>query len=142
MALRGCQANERRMRALGYATLRYRLAAYVLSAMLCGVAGVLLANLTLHVSPSYLAWTTSGELIVMVALGGMGTLFGPVAGALAFLLLEEGLKLLTDHWMLPMGLLIVGVVLLSRRGLYGALPETPWRPAAARALPCPTGEPR
>ena len=91
MALRGCQANERRMRALGYATLRYRLAAYVLSAMLCGVAGVLLANLTLYVSPSYLAWTTSGELIVMVALGGMGTLFGPVAGALAFLLLEEGL---------------------------------------------------
>ena len=77
MALRGCQANERRMRALGYATLRYRLAAYVLSAMLCGVAGVLLANLTLYVSPSYLAWTTSGELIVMVALGGMGTLFGP-----------------------------------------------------------------
>ncbi|WZB72463.1 branched-chain amino acid ABC transporter permease [Achromobacter xylosoxidans] len=142
MALRGCQANERRMRALGYATLRYRLAAYVLSAMLCGVAGVLLANLTLYVSPSYLAWTTSGELIVMVALGGMGTLFGPVAGALAFLLLEEGLKLLTDHWMLPMGLLIVGVVLLSRRGLYGALPETPWRPVAARALPCPTGEPR
>ena len=59
--------------------------------MLCGVAGVLLANLTLYVSPSYLAWTTSGELIVMVALGGMGTLFGPVAGALAFLLLEEGL---------------------------------------------------
>ena len=51
MALRGCQANERRMRALGYATLRYRLAAYVLSAMLCGVAGVLLANLTLYVSP-------------------------------------------------------------------------------------------
>ena len=141
-AWRARQANERRMRALGYATLRYRLAAYVLSAMLCGVAGVLLANLTLYVSPSYLAWTTSGELIVMVALGGMGTLFGPVAGALAFLLLEEGLKLLTDHWMLAMGLLIVGVVLLSRRGLYGALPETPWRPAAARALPCPTGEPR
>ena len=141
LALRGCQANERRMRALGYATLRYRLAAYVLSAMLCGVAGVLLANLTLYVSPSYLAWTTSGELIVMVALGGMGTLFGPVAGALAFLLLEEGLKLLTDHWMLPMGLLIVGVV-CCRGAAVRRLPETPWRPAAARALPCPTGEPR
>ena len=134
MALRGCQANERRMRALGYATLRYRLAAYVLSAMLCGVAGVLLANLTLYVSPSYLAWTTSGELIVMVALGGMGTRARRRRPGL--LLLEEGLKLLTDHWMLAMGLLIVGVV-LSRRGLYGALPETPWRPAAARALPCP-----
>ncbi|WP_373797902.1 branched-chain amino acid ABC transporter permease, partial [Achromobacter insuavis] len=142
MVLRGCQANERRMRALGFATLRYRLAAYVLSAMVCGVAGVLLANLTLYVSPSYLAWTTSGELIVMVALGGLGTVVGPVAGALAFLLLEEGLKLLTDHWMLVMGLLIVGVVLVSRRGLYGGLPDAPLRLRAARPLPHPTGEPR
>ncbi|AMG44985.1 branched-chain amino acid ABC transporter permease [Achromobacter ruhlandii] len=142
MVLRGCQANERRMRALGFATLRYRLAAYVLSAMVCGVAGVLLANLTLYVSPSYLAWTTSGELIVMVALGGLGTVVGPVAGALAFLLLEEGLKLLTDHWMLVMGLLIVGVVLVSRRGLYGGLSDKPLRLRAARPLPHPTGEPR
>lgn len=142
MVLRGCQANERRMRALGFATLRYRLAAYVLSAMVCGVAGVLLANLTLYVSPSYLAWTTSGELIVMVALGGLGTVVGPLAGALAFLLLEEGLKLLTDHWMLVMGLLIVGVVLVSRRGLYGGLSDKPLRLGAARALPHPTGEPR
>ncbi|RBL79659.1 branched-chain amino acid ABC transporter permease [Streptomyces cavourensis] len=142
MALRGCQANERRMRALGFATLRYRLAAYVISAMVCGVAGVLLANLTLYVSPSYLAWTTSGELIVMVALGGLGTLFGPVAGALAFLLLEEGLKLLTDHWMLVMGLLIVGVVLVSRRGLYGGLSAKPWRVGGLRPTPRPTGAPR
>ena len=109
--------------------------------MLCGVAGVLLANLTLYVSPSYLAWTTSGELIVMVALGGMGTLFARRRRP-GLLLLEEGLKLLTDHWMLAMGLLIVGVVLLSRRGLYGALPETPWRPPPRAPLPCPTGEPR
>ncbi|SEK12385.1 branched-chain amino acid ABC transporter permease [Achromobacter sp. NFACC18-2] len=141
MALRGCQANERRMRALGFPTLRYRLAAYVISAVICGVAGVLLANLTMYVSPSYLAWTTSGELIVMVALGGIGTLFGPVAGALAFLLLEEGLKLLTEHWMLVMGLLIVGVVLASRRGLYGSLSAVPWR-YARRAARHPTGEPQ
>ncbi|MNV36888.1 leucine/isoleucine/valine transporter permease subunit [compost metagenome] len=124
------------MRALGFPTLRYRLAAYVISAMICGVAGVLLANLTMYVSPSYLAWTTSGELIVMVVLGGIGTLFGPVAGALAFLLLEEGLKLLTGHWMLIMGLLIVGVVLVSRRGVYGSLRDTPWRGRkAARRQP-------
>jgi branched-chain amino acid transport system permease protein len=105
------------------------------------VAGVLLANLTMYVSPSYLAWTTSGELIVMVVLGGIGTLFGPVVGALAFLLLEEGLKLLTDHWMLIMGLLIVGVVLVSRRGVYGNLRDTPWRRRAARPLRHPSGEP-
>jgi len=141
MALRGCQANERRMRALGFPTLRYRLAAYVISAVICGVAGVLLANLTMYVSPSYLAWTTSGELIVMVALGGIGTLFGPVAGALAFLLLEEGLKLLTEHWMLVMGLLIVGVVLASRRGLYGSLSAASWRFARSAARH-PTGEPQ
>lgn len=141
MALRGCQANERRMRALGYPTLRYRLAAYVISAVICGVAGVLLANLTMYVSPSYLAWTTSGELIVMVALGGIGTLFGPVAGALAFLLLEEGLKLITEHWMLVMGLLIVGVVLASRRGVYGSLSATPWR-MPRRAARHPSGEPQ
>lgn len=145
MALRGCQANERRMRALGFPTLRYRLAAYVLSAMLCSVAGVLLANLTMYVSPSYLAWTTSGELIVMVVLGGIGTLFGPVVGALTFLLLEEGLKLITGHWMLIMGLLIVGVVLVSRRGVYGNLPATRWRrpsPPPGRSLHAPSEEPQ
>jgi len=141
MALRGCQSNDRRMRALGFPTLRYRLAAYVISAVVCGVAGVLLANLTMYVSPSYLAWTASGELIVMVVLGGIGTLFGPVAGALAFLLLEEGLKLLTEHWMLAMGLLIVGVVLASRRGIYGSLAGTPLRAPRSPARR-PTGEPR
>ena len=98
-------------------------------------------SLTMYVSPSYLAWTTSGELIVMVVLGGIGTLFGPVVGALAFLLLEEGLKLLTDHLMLIMGLLIVGVVLVSRRGVYGNLRDTPWRRRAARPLRQPSGEP-
>ncbi len=141
MALRGCQANERRMRALGFPTLRYRLAAYAISAVVCGVAGVLLANLTMYVSPSYLAWTASGELIVMVVLGGIGTLFGPLAGALAFLLLEEGLKLLTEHWMLAMGLLIVGVVLASRRGLYGSLSDAPLR-APPRPARRPSGEPQ
>lgn len=140
MALRGCQANERRMRALGFPTLRYRLMAYVLSAVLCGVAGVLLANLTMYVSPSFLAWTTSGELIVMVVFGGLGTLFGPVLGALAFLLLEEGLKLMTEHWMLIMGILIVAVVLVSRRGLYGSLSATPWRMTAQARSTRASGE--
>ena len=129
------------MRALGYATLRYRLAAYVLSAMLCGVAGVLLANLTLYVSPSYLAWTTSGELIVMVALGGMGTLFGPspapwpsAAGGRA-----QAADRPLDAGDGP-----------ADRGRGAAVATRPVRRAAgnalasgrARALPCPTGEPR
>jgi branched-chain amino acid transport system permease protein len=121
MVLRGCRLNERRMNALGFATTRYKLLAYVWSCMLCGVSGLLYANLTGFTSPAYLAWTVSGELIVMVVLGGMGTVFGPLVGALTLLLSEEILKALTDHWMAVLGPLIVLVVLLAKRGLYGFL---------------------
>ena len=80
----------------------------------------LLANLTGYASPSYTAWTVSGELIVMVILGWAGTVIGPLVGALVLLLLEEWLASLTTHWMAPLGLSILLVVLLTRRGLYGA----------------------
>jgi len=119
--LRASKSNERRMRALGFPTFRYRLAAYTLSAALCGVAGLLYANLTNFASPSYMSWQTSGELIVMVMLGGIGALFGPLFGALAMILTEEGLKQLTNHWMVIFGPLIVLVVLVSRQGLAGLL---------------------
>jgi branched-chain amino acid transport system permease protein len=119
--LRGIRANERRMKALGYPTLRFKLAAYVLAACIAAVAGFLLANLTQYASPSYSAWTLSGELIVIVILGGMGTIVGPLVGALGLLLLEEWLSGLTTHWMAPLGIAIVLVVLLAKRGLYGSL---------------------
>ena len=130
MVLRGCKANERRMAALGFPTLRYKLAAYVISALVCVLAGVLLANLTKFVAPSYMAWSVSGELIVMIVLGGMGTLIGPVVGAAALLLLEEALSslkfgwtaldtLLNQHWLALVGLFIVAVVLVMKQGLYG-----------------------
>ena len=132
MVLRGCRSNERRMRALGFPTLRYKLAAYVLSALVCVLAGVLLANLTRFVAPSYMAWTVSGELIVMTVLGGLGTLLGPIVGAAALLMLEEALSslklgipavdtLINQHWLALIGLFIVLVVLVMKRGLYGAL---------------------
>ena len=121
MVIRGTQTNERRMKAMGFSVLPYKLTAYVLSAIVCGLAGVLIANLTLYISPSYLAWTTSGELVVMVVLGGLGTLMGPVAGAVAFLLMEEVLKAWTEHWMLVLGLIIVVIVMVSRRGIIGNL---------------------
>ncbi|VVE00575.1 branched-chain amino acid ABC transporter permease [Pandoraea morbifera] len=121
MVIRGARQNDRRMRALGYPTLRYKLVAYILSAMACGVAGMLYANLTHFVSPAYMAWTTSGELIVMVVLGGLGSFFGPVLGSAAMLLIEEWLKGMTEHWMIIFGPLIVVAVLVSRRGLYGLL---------------------
>jgi len=131
MVLRGCKSNERRMIALGVPTLRYKVTAYVLSAMICVLAGVLLANLTRFCAPAYMQWQVSGELIVMAVLGGMGTLLGPVVGAAALLVIEEWLSsfdvhlpwglssFIHDHWMALLGLFIVGVVLTLKQGLYG-----------------------
>lgn len=121
LVLRASSADERRVRAVGMAPLGYRLVAYVLSAELCAFAGYFLANLTTFASPAYMAWTASGELIIMVLLGGVGTLMGPVVGATVFLLMEEGLKSLTEHWMIVMGPIIVLIVLFLRNGLWGML---------------------
>jgi branched-chain amino acid transport system permease protein len=133
MVLRGCKSNERRMIALGYPTFRYKLAAYVLSAAVCVVAGILLANLTRYASPSYMQWQASGELIVMIVLGGMGTLVGPIVGALSLVLLEEFLGSLTlalpwgidgfirKHFMVVISLFIVVVAMTMKQGLYGYL---------------------
>lgn len=122
LVLRATRINERRVKAVGTAPLPYRLTAYVISALVCALAGFFLVNLTGFVSPAYLAWTVSGELIVMVVLGGVGTVVGPVVGAIGLLLIEEGLKLLTEHWMVIFGPLIVLMVLLLRRGLWSLLP--------------------
>ncbi len=125
LVLRATRINERRVRAVGTPPLGYRLVGYVMSAELCAIAGYFLANLTAFASPAYMAWTLSGELIVMVLLGGAGTLVGPVVGAAVFLLLEEGLKALTEHWMIVMGPIIVLIVLFLRDGLWGVLGEGP-----------------
>lgn len=121
MVLQGCRINERRMKAMGFPSLRYKLSAYVLSSVLCGVAGLLYANLTGFASPAYMAWTLSGEIIVIVVLGGMATVFGPLVGSLVLLMSEEVLKAFTEHWMMILGPLIVLVVLTARRGVYGYL---------------------
>src|SRR5690606_964185 len=110
IVIRASKDNERRMKALGYPTYRYRLAVYVMSAVLCGIAGLLYGTLTQFGSPSYMSWTTSGELIVMVMLGGIGTLFGPLLRAMAMILTEEALKVLTEHWMVIFGPLIVFII--------------------------------
>jgi branched-chain amino acid transport system permease protein len=130
MTLAGIRMNERRTKALGVPTLQYKLGAYVIAAIVCGISGVLYANLTQFVLPSYMSWTTSGELIVMVVIGGIGTFIGPVVGALVMVLVEEGLKSATEHWMFIMGPLIVLVVLLTRRGLVGVLHSADARRAA------------
>jgi branched-chain amino acid transport system permease protein len=121
MALRGARQNPRRVNAVGLPSQRYLLLAYVISSVLCGIAGVLLANLNAFASPSTLSWIVSGDLIVMVVLGGIGSIFGPFVGAIAFLGLEEILKAFTEHWMAVFGPIIVLVALLGKAGIIGFL---------------------
>jgi branched-chain amino acid transport system permease protein len=125
MVIRGAKSNERRMRALGFPVVRYRLTAFALAGTLCGVAGVLLANLTSFASPAYMHWTRSGELMVMVILGGMGSLIGPVLGAFALLALEELLSGWTQHWQVYLGPILILIVLFAKGGLYGLLAPAP-----------------
>lgn len=137
--IQGARANERRMRAIGHNTYAYQLTCYVISGMICGVAGALMANFSNFISPDLLHWVRSGELIFMVILGGSGALFGPIFGTTLYLLLEEYLSrptiyefltgsadFLSDmqpwiYWQLPFGILLILVVLYARGGLDGLL---------------------
>ncbi len=123
MVIRGAKLNERRMQAIGFPTYRYKLTAFVIAGGMCGVAGALLANQTEYITPEFMHWTRSGEIMIMVILGGMSTLFGPVIGAFAFLLLEDVLSGYTEHWQIILGPLLILVVLYARRGLIGLLPD-------------------
>ncbi|MBM3569983.1 MAG: branched-chain amino acid ABC transporter permease [Alphaproteobacteria bacterium] len=121
LVLRGAKSNDRRMAAIGFATYRYRLAGFVVAGTMCAVAGVLLANFSDFVSPATMHWTRSGDLIVMVVLGGMGSLFGPLFGTVAFLLLEEVLSGITEAWQIIFGPLLLALVLYARGGIDGLL---------------------
>ena len=120
--LQGIKANEQRMRALGFATRRYKLAAFVLAGTLAGLAGYLAAAKEGYVNPELLAWHQSGVVLMMLILGGMGTLFGAVIGTFSYVLLQEWFSTLTKHWPLLMGGFIIVTVLLFPQGLAG-LPE-------------------
>lgn len=121
LILRGAGTNDRRIKGLGIHANSYKLVTFMIAGGGAGLAGALLANQTEYVSPGLMHWTLSGELMVMVLLGGLGTLFGPVLGAAVFLLLEEGLAMYTEHWMVYMGPLLVLTVIFAKRGLFGQL---------------------
>lgn len=121
MVLRGTKGNERRMQHLGFSTYRYKLAAFTLAGAVAGLAGAMLANQANFISPAMMHWTRSGELIVMVVLGGMGSIVGPAAGAVVFLALEEVLSSYTEHWQIVLGPLLILVIYFGRRGLHGFL---------------------
>ena len=119
--LRAAKSNETRVQAVGVATYRYRLTAFVIAGVMCGVAGLLQANLERFVSPDMMSWPRSGELIFMVVLGGMSTIFGPVTGAFVYLMVSDFLAEWTIHWHIIFGPLLVLVVLFARGGIAGLL---------------------
>jgi branched-chain amino acid transport system permease protein len=123
--IQGARSNDRRMRAIGFPTFRYKLVCFVIAGTICGIAGALLANHTDFVSPAMMHWTRSGDLIVMVVLGGMGSIFGPLIGAFVFLALEELLSTITEYWQILLGPLLLLVVLYARGGIDGIL--SGWR---------------
>jgi branched-chain amino acid transport system permease protein len=124
MVIQGSRSNDRRMRAIGFPTFRYRLTCFVIAGTICGLAGALLANHTDFVSPAMMHWTRSGDLIVMAVLGGMGSVAGPIIGAVALLVLEEALSSLTEYWQIIVGPLFLLVVLFARGGIDGVLSRT------------------
>jgi branched-chain amino acid transport system permease protein len=137
MVIQGSRSNDRRMRAIGFPTFRYRLTAFVIAGAICGLAGALLANHTGFISPATMHWTRSGDLIVMVVLGGMASSFGPMIGALVLLSLEEALPIviraaafpvfgdaavrMAEYWQIVLGPLFLLVVLFARGGIDGLL---------------------
>ena len=138
LVIRGSRSNDRRMQAVGFPTFRYRLLAFVIAGAICGLAGALLANHTGFISPAMMHWTRSGDLIVMVVLGGMASSFGPLLGAMALLVLEELLPIviramaypfveavmavkISEYWQIVLGPLFIVVVLFARGGINGLL---------------------
>lgn len=120
-ALQAARDNEARAKGVGIQPFGPRLAAFALSGAVCGLAGALLTAQAEFVSPDLLRWTRSGELLVMVILGGMGSLAGGIAGAAALLFVEEFLISVTEHWQVLLGPALIAVVLFARGGLWGAL---------------------
>jgi branched-chain amino acid transport system permease protein len=120
-ALQAARQNETRVATVGINPFRIRLTAFVLSAMITALAGALYADLNRFVSPSMLSWHMSGELIVLIILGGVGRLFGPIAGAALYVAFEFALGGLTEYWQFFLGLILLCVVLFARGGLLGLL---------------------
>jgi len=125
--IQGIKVNEHRMQALGYNIYLYKLVSFTLAGIIAGYAGFLFASIDGFVSPELLGWQESGTALVMVILGGMGTLFGPVLGAIALLGVEELFRdralfgFMASHWQILMGAFVIAVVLFFKNGLGGLL---------------------
>jgi branched-chain amino acid transport system permease protein len=121
LALTAARQNADRVETVGIAPYRLRLVAFVISGAITGLAGALFADLNRFISPTMFSWHTSGEIMIFVILGGVGRLYGPVAGAALFILLEHLLGGVSDYWKIFLGALLLAVVLFARGGLIGTL---------------------
>jgi branched-chain amino acid transport system permease protein len=121
LALSGARQNEERLRTVGINVYRLRLVAFVISGAITGLAGALFADLNRFVSPTMFSWHTSGEIMVFIILGGVARLFGPVAGAAVYILLEHVLGGLSEYWHIYLGLILLLVVLFAKGGIIGGL---------------------
>jgi branched-chain amino acid transport system permease protein len=119
LVIQGGRSNERRMRTAGFPIVRYKLVCFVIAGALCGLAGALLANHTNFISPAIMFWTRSGDLMVMVILGGLGSSFGPLIGTVTYLLLEEALSRVTEYPGLILGPALLLVAIFLRGGIEG-----------------------
>jgi len=129
----GIHANEDRMRALGLTAWKHKAAAFAISAGVAGIAGALAAQHTQYVSPELLFWTVSGEALVVVILGGLGTLVGPAIGAALLVLLKHEVSAYTDHWHMVIGIVLIATVLVGGRGVYGQIEHLLARRAGSKA---------
>lgn len=121
LALNAARQNPERVQTIGLTPYRLQLVAFTISGAITGLAGALYADLNRFVSPTMFSWQTSGEIMVFIILGGVGRLFGPVAGAALFIMLEHFLGGLSDYWHIYLGALLLGVVLFARGGLIGLI---------------------
>lgn len=121
LALTAARQNADRVETVGIAPYRLRLVAFVISGAITGLAGAMFADLNRFISPTMFSWHTSGEIMIFVILGGVGRLYGPVAGAALFILLEHLLGGVSDYWKIFLGALLLAVVLFARGGLIGTL---------------------
>lgn len=119
--LRAAMQNERRVTALGFDVYRYRWLAFTISGAATGLAGALFADFSRIATADSATWLQSGDLLVMLILGGAGTLLGPIFGAAAFVVLQTVLIGLTEHWMIVLGPILIFVVLVGKRGIAGLI---------------------
>ena len=120
-ALQGVRSNEQRMRSLGFPVYRYKLASFAIAGALAGLAGYLSAMQFGFVNPELLSWHQSGNVLLMLILGGLGSLYGAVVGAFAFVALQEIFSSVTTHWQLLLGGTIILLVIFLPGGLSSVM---------------------